>query len=153
MTAAAENDRSLEDAQTALQEAQAALREGLWVAAVQRGQNCVELSAKAVIAIFALPIAEHDPGLQLRRVVHDNQRTIRQRCGAEMLGRLEQLAQDAGAIASWHTWSTYGRREPDGRHTSATRLCTPELAHWAAELAERSFATASDFVRSWRNPS
>lgn len=152
MTATAENDRPLEDAETALQEARAALREGLWVAAVQRSQNCVELSAKAVIAIFALPIAEHDPGLQLRGVVRDNQRTIRQQCGAEMLERLEQLAQDAGAIASWHAWSTYGRREPDGRHTSATRLCTPEQARWAVELAERSFATAGDFMRNWRNP-
>jgi hypothetical protein len=126
------------------------LQGGYWVEAAQRGQNCTELSAKAIIALFAVPIFEHNPGSQLRGVVRDNQRAIRRRCGEEMLPRLEQLAVEADEIAPWHGWSTYGRHEPDCTHTSATRLCTPDRAAWAVELAERSFATVSDFMSGWQ---
>jgi HEPN domain-containing protein len=149
MTAIAVNGRPLEDAETALREARFNFQGEQWVATVQRAQNCAELSVKAIIALFAVPIFEHNPGSQLRGAVRDNQRGIRQRCGEEMLARLEQLAVDADAIASWHGWSTYGRNETDGTHTTATRLCTPERAAWAVEVAGRSFATASDFVQGW----
>jgi HEPN domain-containing protein len=149
MTAIAENGRPLEDAETALGEARFVFQGEQWVATVQRAQNCAELSAKAIIALFAVPIFEHNPGSQLRGVVRDNQRTIRQRCGEEILARLEQLAVDVDEIAPWHGWSTYGRREPDFTHTTATRLCTPERAAWAVEIAERSFATVSDFMQGW----
>jgi hypothetical protein len=66
-----------------------------------------------------------------------------------MLARLEQLAVDVDEIAPWHAGSTYGRREPDGMHTTATRLCTPDRAAWAVEIAERSFATVSGFMQGW----
>jgi HEPN domain-containing protein len=150
MTATAENGRPLEDAETALEDARSDAQTGRFRSAVQWSQNCAELSAKAIIALFAFPVFEHNPGSQLRGVVRDNQRAIRRRCGEEMLARLEQLAVDADEIAPWHGWSTYGRHEPDSTYTTATRLCTQERATWAVELAERSFATAVDFVRDWR---
>jgi HEPN domain-containing protein len=131
-----------------------------WVGLCQQAQLCVEYSAKAVIDCFEVhewtavhevtaERSEHNHGEQLLKVLQANEQTIRSRFGEEMIQRLQVLAADADAAAPWHGWSTYGRREPGGRITFPTDLCTQEEAERLLERAERSFPPAVQFIANW----
>lgn len=120
-----------------------------WVRVCQQAQLCVEYSAKSVIDCFEVHEWTHNPGEQLLKVLQANEQTIRSRFGEEMIQRLQVLAADADAAAPWHGWSTYGRREPDGRITFPTDLCTQEESEQLLERAERSFPPAAQFVANW----
>lgn len=124
---------------------------GRLVNTAQRAQLCVEYSAKAVISCFARPAWEHNPGSQLMTLIQENDADIRARFGEIMIQRLIQLAKDAADAAPWHVLSTYGRREHDGARSWPTDLCTQANAQWLAELAERSFLTAREFITAWLN--
>ncbi|MBM3239962.1 hypothetical protein FJZ31_27060 [Candidatus Poribacteria bacterium] len=124
---------------------------GRLVNTAQRAQLCVEYSAKAVISCFARPAWEHNPGSQLMTLIQENDADIRARFGEIMIQRLIQLAKDAADAAPWHVISTYGRREHDGARSWPTDLCTQANAQWLAELAERSFLTAREFITAWLN--
>jgi len=141
----------LREAEEALVDAKAIMPLERLVTIAQRAQLCVEYSAKAVISCFARPAWEHDPGPQLLALIQENDAEIRARFDDIMIQRLIQLAKDAADAAPWHVLSTYGRREHDGARSWPTDLCTQANAHRLAELAERSFLTAREFITAWLN--
>jgi len=139
----------LREAEEALVDVRTIMPLGRLVNTAQRAQLCVEYSAKAVISCFARPAWEHNPGNQLLTLIQENDSDIRARFDDIMIQRLIQLAHDAVDAAPWHVLSTYGRREPDSTRSWPTDLCTQPNAQWLAELAERSFLTAKEFITAW----
>jgi HEPN domain-containing protein len=141
----------LREAEEALVDVRTIMPLGRLVNTAQRAQLCVEYSAKAVISCFARPAWEHDPGSQLLALIQESDADIRVRFDDIMIQRLIQLAHDAADAAPWHVMSTYGRREPDSTRRWPTDLCTQANAQRLAELAERSFLTAREFITAWLN--
>lgn len=64
--------------------------------------------------------------------------------------RLRRLGIETNRIARWHSIATYGDQLPDGTRLAAADLISEADARWVLALAERSFATARDFVEAWR---
>ncbi|MGQ9781859.1 MAG: HEPN domain-containing protein [Nitrososphaeria archaeon] len=74
-----------------------------WAGAIHSSQLAVENFAKALIAVFEIPVWDHDPSNQLLR--------LKNRLPEEHANRLDELADITGAIAPEHARSTY--EEPD----------------------------------------
>jgi len=140
----------LRDAENELRTARTLFAAQSWPGAVLHSQLGVEQSAKAVIACFEDPEHDHDPSRQLFGLLSENVSEMTQRLGEERMTRLRRLGIETNRIARWHGIATYGDQLPDGTRLAAVDLIDEADARWALALAERSFATARDFVETWR---
>ena len=137
------------DAEAELQRARNLLALKDYAGATLHGQICVEQSAKAVIACFEPPLHEHDCSRALFSLLSENATAMTQLLGEDMMTRLRRLGIETERIARWHGIATYGDQLPDGTRLAAADLISESDAQWALSLAERSFATAHEFVQAW----
>jgi HEPN domain-containing protein len=155
MNNGSEMERWLKDAHASLASAEKAFQAGDYRVATQNAQLCTELSAKAIIALFAEPAWRHDPGKQLQSLLEKHKPQITQQLDDQTRQNLARLAQDADEVAPWHGWSTfrlrsrqaYGRGEEDDVWIAAVDLCTQSVADDLLARARRSVETVAAFIQ------
>ena len=147
MNNGSEMERWLKDAHASLASAENAFQAGDYRVATQNAQLCTELSAKAIIALFAEPAWRHDPGKQLQSLLEKHKQQITQQLDDQTRQNLARLAQDADEVAPWHGWSTYGRGEEDDVWIAAVDLCTQSVAYDLLARARRSVETVAAFIQ------
>lgn len=112
-----------------------------WAGSVHFSQLAIENFAKALIALFEVPVWNHDPSNQLLR--------LRNRLPKECIEELNELAIMVRELAPEHARSTYG--EPDKGLTPADvyteKHATDAVgkAKRAGEIAERVLTTLRAF--------
>ena len=146
-----ESERWMKDAKDCFTRAQRCFNEKDWRGTVQNAQLTIELSAKAMIALFEEPDWTHSPGEQLKMVIESRRKELESKFVASFLDDLLCVADDAEVAAPWHGWSVYGREREDGTGwTPAVDLCTKEVAEDLLKRAERTFSTAEKFLETLR---
>ncbi|HIC90520.1 MAG TPA: HEPN domain-containing protein [Syntrophaceae bacterium] len=121
--------RNLTEVQRKLKDAAACLKasERDYAASDQNAQLCIELSAKAVISIYAEPLWTHDPSSQILKLMDEHKGEIIDKCGDEISQGLHNMIEDVGLAKDWHGWSVYGKEE-GGVLYAAVDICTKEVA-------------------------
>lgn len=137
-----ESERWMKDARNCLLRAQRCFGENDWKGTVQNAQLTIDLSVKAMIALFEEPDWTHSPGGQLKTIVES-------KFTPSFLDDLLHTADDAEIAAPWHGWSVYGREREDGTGwIPAVDLCTKEIAEDLLRRAKRTISIAEEFLRT-----
>ena len=150
MLNSSETEDRIKSAEDALSDAKKAFNNKMIIPTIQLSQVCIEQSAKAVIACFAIPEWEHDPSKQLLSLLELHKTTIIEKCGEELFNRLNQLSEDSHNAAPWHEYSVYGKYDKATKRWIIPRyICTEEIATSIFPLSERSYNTAKKFIDTW----
>jgi hypothetical protein len=148
MTSGREWLRWLRDADQSLVGARRAAAASDWRNTCVLAQQAIELSAKAVLALFAEPQWTHDPAEQIRAAaLVRSEAELEGRLGPGARAALERLAGDAHDAAAWHGWATYGRMLPDQTWLAAVDVCTAAAAADLLGRAEHAVAAAGRLRR------
>jgi HEPN domain-containing protein len=107
-------------------------------------QQAIELSCKALVALFAEPQWTHDPADQLREsALARGDDDLESLLGNGARTAIERVARDVHEAAPWHGWATYGRKLPDQTWLAAVDVCTPTAAADLLGRAEHAVAAAA----------
>lgn len=141
-----ESVRWMRDGSDCFFRAQRCFKEKDWRGAIQNGQLAIELSVKAMIALFEEPEWTHSPDEQFKTIIESKQKELEGKFGSQFIGLLLRVVEDVAIAAPWHGWSVSGREKEDGTDwISAVDLCTKEVAEDLIQRAERTFSTAEKF--------
>lgn len=143
-----ESERWMKDAKDCLQHMRDCFKSKYWRGIIQNAQLAIELSIKALIALFEEPDWTHNPSKQLIRLINDRRDEIRKRFNQNMVDALMKTAGDAEIAAPWHGWSVYGKAKENGTGwIPAVDLCTADVAKDLMHRAERTIVTVEKFFK------
>lgn len=143
-----ESERWMKDAKDCFQHMRDCFQSKYWRGIIQNAQLAIELSIKALIALFEEPDWTHNPGEQLIRLTSDRKDEIKERFGQHMVDALTKAAGDAKIAGPWHGWSVYGKaKENSTGWMPAVDLCTADVAEDLMRRAERTIATIERFLQ------
>ncbi len=143
-----ESERWMKDARDCFNHAQRCFNEGYWRGAVQNAQLAIELSVKAVIALFEEQDWTHSPDGQLNRIIEDKKEEIKTMFGYQFLNLLSNVIEDIRVSAPWHGLSVYGKEKDDGSGwIPVVDLCTEDIAKELVTRAQRTITVVEEFLR------
>jgi len=144
-----ESERWMRDARDSFIRAQRCFNEKDWKGTIQNAQLTIELSAKAMIALFEEPDWTHSPDEQLRGVIGSRRKELENKFASSFLDEILYTADDAEVAAPWHGWSAYGKEREDGSGwIPAVDLCPKEVAEDLLRRAKRTISTGEKFLET-----
>lgn len=144
-----ESERWMRDARDCFIRAQRCFNEKDWRGTVQNAQLAIELSAKAMIALFEEPNWTHSPDEQLKGIIESRRKALGSMFSSSFLDGLLYVAEDIEVAAPWHGWSVYGRERDNGTGwIPAVDLCTREAAEDLLSRAKRTVSTTERFLET-----